>query len=411
MPSITNIKARKILNSRGEWTLEVLAESGDFQAKVGIPSGASVGKYEAKTIEIERAVKNVNEIIAPKLKGQDPTKQKEIDNLLIELDTTEDKSNLGANAIVGASMAVCRLGASIQNIPLWSYINQLTNLSINQSFNLTELRPRSVLPRGCFNIINGGKHAGGELAIQEFMIVPQYESFKKNLEIAVETYHRLKKLLKEKIGRIATNIGDEGGFVPPISSTIEALEFLKEAIEKNTKIILDCAATHFYKNGEYYLEGAIFTKEGLLSFYSDLIKKYPIVGLEDPFAEDDFEGWEKANSKLQTINYKLLIIGDDLTVTNPKRIKMAKEKNLCNGVIIKINQIGTISKAIEAAKLAKFFGWKIIVSHRSGETNDDFVADFAVGILADFVKFGAPARGERVAKYNRLLEIEEEIEG
>jgi len=398
--NIKTIYARKILNSRGEWTLEVMAESKNYKAKAGVPGGASCGKFEAKTVEVDRAIKNVNEIIAPKLKGLDPIKQEEIDKLLLELDSTKDKSNLGANAIVGVSMAVCKLGAKVQGIPLWSHISKIADLKL-QIANL---------PKPAFNIINGGKHAGNELAIQEFMTVPQKESFSESLELAVKTYHKLKETIKNKYVKSAINVGDEGGFAPPIFSAIEALEILKEVIDQDTKIILDCAATHFYKDGQYYLERATFTREGLLSFYEEIIKKYPIVGLEDPFAEEDFEGWSLLNSKFKIQNSKFLIIGDDLLVTNPERIKMAKEKELCNGAIIKINQIGTVSEAIEAAKLAKSFGWKIIVSHRSGETNDDFISDFAVGIRADYIKAGAPARGERVAKYNRLLEIENEIE-
>ena len=415
---IQNIKARKILNSRGEWTLEVVAESKNFKVKVGVPGGASCGKFEAKVVGIDKAIKNVNEIIAPKLKGLNPTKQEKIDQLLLELDDTKDKSNLGANAIVGISMAVCKLGAKVQGISLWKHINILFNqITPSPSISPSSLgrgrikvgEGEFLLPRACFNIINGGKHAGNELAIQEFMIVPQKESFAKNLEIAVKTYHRLKEIIKNEYGNSAINVGDEGGFAPPISSAIQALKLLKEAIQEDTKIILDCAATHFYKGDQYYLEGATFTKEGLLSFYEEIIKKYPIIGLEDPFAEEDFEAWKNFYSKFQILDSQFLIIGDDLTVTNPERIKMAKEKGLCNGAIIKINQIGTVTEAIEAAKLAKSFGWKIIVSHRSGETNDDFISDFAVGIGADFIKAGAPARGERVAKYNRLLEIEKEI--
>ena len=408
---IKKIKARKILNSRGEWTIEVLAESENYKVKAGVPGGASCGKFEAKTVEVDRAIRNINEIIAPKLKGLDPTKQEEIDKLLLELDGTEDKSNLGANAIVGVSMAICKLGAKIQEISLWRHINNISKVkSLPASLReALQAGQKSKLPKVCFNIINGGKHAGNDLAIQEFMIVPQKEIFSENLELAVKIYHRLKEAIKDKYGKSAINVGDEGGFAPPIFSAQEALELLKEAIKDDTKIILDCAATHFYKDGEYYLEGATFTREGLLNFYQDLVSKYPIIGLEDPFSEDDLEGWQNLYSKFKILNSKFLIIGDDLLVTNPKRIKMVKEKELCNGAIIKINQIGTVTEAIEAANLTRSFGWKIIVSHRSGETNDDFIADFAVGLGADFIKAGAPARGERVAKYNRLLEIEKEI--
>ena len=412
-PKIKIIKAREMLNSRGNPTLEVLAETENIQVKASVPAGASKGKNEAKELRdnnpkrfnglgVLKAVNNVNKVIAPKLIGQDPIKQEEIDNLLIKLDGTKDKSNLGANAIVGVSMAVCKLGAKAQNIPLWQHIENISKIK-NQ-------KPK--MPLAGFNIINGGKHAGNELAIQEFMIVPQYKSFAKNLETAAETYHRLKELIQKKMGKLATNVGDEGGFAPPIYSAIQALDLLKKVIDRNTKIILDCAANSFKKGNQYLLERSVFTKDGLLKFYQELIKKYPIMGIEDPCAEDDFKAWEKFTSNLEhrTSSIKPLIIGDDLLVTNPKRIKMAKEKNLCNGAIIKINQIGTVSEAIEAAKLAKSYGWKIIVSHRSGDTCDSFIADFAVGVGADFIKSGAPARGERVAKYNRLLEIEEETQ-
>ena len=402
LPKIQTIKARKILNSRAKWTIEVLAESENFKVRAGVPGGASVGRHEAKVVGADEAVENINKIIAPKLVGKDPTKQKEIDDLLIKLDGTKDKSKLGANAIVGVSMAVCKLGAAVQNIPLWQHIKNLSKIKNH----------KPEIPLAGFNIINGGKHAGNELAIQEFMIVPQYRTFAKNLEVAADTYHRLRNLIGEKMGKSATNVGDEGGFAPPIYSAIQALDFLKQVIDENTKIILDCAANSFEKDNEYILEKSIFDREKLLKFYEDLISKYPIIGLEDPFAEDDFEGWKLINLKSQISNLKseLLIIGDDLIVTNPERIKIAKEKNLCNGAIIKVNQIGTITEAIEAVKLAKSYNWKVIVSHRSGETCDSFIADFAVGVGADFIKSGAPARGERVAKYNRLLAIEEEIQ-
>lgn len=399
MSKIEAIKARKILNSRGEWTIEVLISSENFKVKAGVPGGASTGKFEAKTIEVDKAIENVNEIIAPKLKNLDPRKQKEIDDLLIHLDKTEDKSNLGANAIVGVSMATCRLGAKVQKIPLWEHIK-----------NISEIENKNLkVPYPCFNIINGGAHAGNNLAIQEFMIVSQKEYFSENLAISREIYQRLKNLIKEKLGKIAINVGDEGGFAPPLTFTNEALSILKNVICDETKIILDCAASQFYQNEKYFLERAAFTQDGLLAFYEDLIRHYPIMGLEDPFAQEDFQIWNKINSKFNTQNPELLIIGDDLTVTNSQRIKMAKEKNLCNALIVKINQIGTVSEAIEAVRIAKSFDWKTIVSHRSGETNDDFISDFAVGIGADFIKSGAPARGERVAKYNRLLEIEKEL--
>jgi enolase len=276
--------------------------------------------------------------------------------------------------------------------------------------------------------LNGGVHAGNDLDIQEFMVVPQFESFKENLRAGMEIYHQLKEILKKNFGALAINLGDEGGFAPPLKRTSEALDLIMEAIRKTdyegkVKIGLDAAASQFEKDGKYNFEGEERTAKELSDFYLDLLKQYPILFFEDPFAQDDWQGWKMimSNVKSQTSGVpeigeanlgqdsNLLIIGDDLTVTNPERIKKAKEKGACDGVIIKPNQIGTVSETIEATKLAKEFGWKIIVSHRSGDTCDDFIADLAVGIRANFIKAGAPARGERVAKYNRLLRIEEEL--
>ena len=414
---IKRIKAREILDSRGNPTIEVELETDFGIFRGSVPSGASKGKYEARELRdggkryngmgVLKAVKNVNEIIGPKLIGKDSTNQKEIDEILINLDGTEDKSKLGANAICGVSMSVCQAGASSQNLPLYKYIARIYS---------GQTPVKNTIPRACFNIINGGAHAGNDLDFQEFMIVPHtrpkggYSSFSDNLRVASEIYHQLKEILEKKFGQLAANLGDEGGFAPPIRFPQEAIELILEAAKKldyEIKIILDVAASQFFKNGKYRMKIGVFSREGLMRYYEKLIKNYPILGLEDPFAEDDLEAWQIANGKLQMAN--LLIVGDDLTVTNPRRIKMAKEKEDCNAMILKINQIGTITEALEAAKLAKSFGWKIIVSHRSGETNDDFISDLAVGIGADFIKAGAPARGERVAKYNRLLKIEEEL--
>jgi len=412
---IHSIKAREILDSRGNPTVEVDLETNLGIFRASVPSGASRGKYEAVELRdggkryhgmgVLKAVRNVNEIITPKLKGKDVTRQKEIDELLIKLDGTENKSKLGANAILAVSMAVCRAGAAAKNLSLYQYI-------FHQFFQCNEERARYILPRPCFNIINGGAHAGNELDFQEFMIVPQGKIFSKNLQIASEIYQELKNLIKKKYIDLAINVGDEGGFAPPIKLPQEAIELILEAAKKlnyEIKIILDVAASKFFKNGKYKMKIGVFTRDGLLRYYEKLIKNYPILGLEDPLAEDDWEGWEKLISNSQFLISKPLVIGDDLTVTNPKRIELAQEKKACNAAIIKINQIGTVTEAIEAANLAKSYGWKIMVSHRSGETCDDFISDLAVGIGADFIKSGAPARGERVAKYNRLLKIEKEI--
>jgi|AntAceMinimDraft_16_1070373.scaffolds.fasta_scaffold01097_13 enolase len=398
---IKSIKAKEILDSRGNPTVEIEARSENFLVKAGVPSGASTGKLEAKVIDVGQAVKNVNEIIGPQLIGKDPCEQKKIDDFLIELDNTENKSNLGANAIIGVSMAIAKLGAMSKNIPLWRYISQYL-----------EVEPPNIpnIPLAAFNIVNGGAHADNDLDIQEFMIVPQSDSFAENFQIAKDIYQSLGNTLKGKFGEI--ELGDEGGFSPPISSIKQALNLITQAIERidtntrKTKIILDCAASQFEENGKYQIGDSLFSKEELLNFYSDLISKYPIIALEDPFGEEDWQGFQLIYKELGD---KVTIIGDDLLVTNPKKIKEAAEKTACNGVIIKVNQIGTVSEAIEAVKLAKSFSWKIMVSHRSGETLDDFIADFAVGVGADFIKSGAPATPFRLAKYNRLLEIEQEI--
>ena len=388
-PKIKNIKAREILDSRGNFTVEVdlITDQGLFRASA--PAGASRGKYEAPSVEVKRAVRNINKIISPRLKGKDPTKQKEIDKFL-------DPFKFGANATTGVSMAVCRAGATAQNLPLYKYIGNYTGAT------------RVKLPQPAFNIINGGVHAKNDLDFQEFMIVPQAKTFQKSLQMASKIYQELRKVLGQ-------NVGDEGGFAPPIGLAEEALDLIREAIKKagyqnKVKYILDVAASQFYQGEKYQLQKKkmIFSREEFLNYYQTLIEKYPIIALEDPFAENDWQGWKKI-SNLKSQNSKLTIIGDDLLVTNPKRIKEAQKKQACNGLLLKVNQIGTVSKAIEAAKLAKSFGWKIMVSHRSGETNDDFIADLAVGIGADYIKAGAPARGERIAKYNRLLRIEEEI--
>ncbi|MBU3964668.1 enolase [Patescibacteria group bacterium] len=401
MVKIKSITAQIILDSRKNPTIEVIAETSDFSVKAGVPSGASTGKLEAKVIDVPKAIKNVNEIIAPQLIGKDPTNQKEIDNLMLEIDGTADKSVLGGNAIVGVSMAISKLGAQTKNIPLYKHISQCLEV---EPLNIENFK----MPLACFNIINGGAHANNDLDIQEFMIVPQMNSFSENFQSAKDIYQSLKGILSRKFDKLP--IGDEGGFAPMIPSTIEALDFLQEAVvkagfnKKEVGFLLDCAATHFQDGENYQLEGLPFSRSALLEFYNNLIVKYPIIGFEDPFAEDDWQGFQGIYNKMGS---KMTIIGDDLLVTNPLRIQEAIEKTACNGVIIKVNQIGTVSEAIEAIKLAKAHQWKIMVSHRSGETMDDFIADFAIGVGADFIKSGAPVMPERLAKYNRLLLIEE----
>ncbi|MCH8741748.1 phosphopyruvate hydratase [Patescibacteria group bacterium] len=411
---IKSLKAKEILNSKGEPTVEVqlITDQGSFFSSV--PSGTSTGKYEAAELRdrkeryqgkgVLKAVKNVNEVIAEKLQGQDVTEQKKIDQILIELDGTKNKSKLGANAILPVSIAVCRAGASANNLPLYQYIARVSNLTIN-------------LPSPCFLLIEGGLHAGNALSVQEFMISPKGNSFKEHLRIGVEIYHTLGSILEKEYGKPAINVGLEGGFtVPTLKYTKEPLDLILKAIqaagyEEKVKILLDVAASSFYQDGVYQFDRENIMKNGLSSFYQKLFEKYPIFAIEDPFSEDDWEGWKMLKSEVESLKSEVLIIGDDLLTTNPERMKIAKEENLCNAAIIKPNQIGTVTETIEATKLAQSFDWKIMASHRSGETNDYFIADFAVGISADFIKAGAPIREkkERMAKYDRLLKIEEEI--
>ena len=410
MIKIKDIKAREILDSRGNPTVEVdLMIDGLGVFRASAPSGASVGKYEAKELRdreerykgkgVLKAIKNIDEAINPKLRGIEISNQKEIDEILISLDGTKDKSNLGANAILPVSMAVCRAGAANIGQPLWQYINQISEICRD---------PVSAnLPIPCFNIINGGAHAGNNLDFQEFMIGPQFEDFSQNLQVGSEIYHTLKEILKKDFGESAINVGDEGGFAPPIKEPEKALDLIMEAIQKSgyenkVNIALDEAASEFYKDQKYRARSC----DEMVEYYLELIEKYPITSIEDPFDEDDFEGFSILTNKCGD---KVSIIGDDLLVTNIEKMKQAQEKRACNGLLLKVNQIGTITETIEAAKLAQSYDWKIMVSHRSGETNDDFIADLAVGISADYIKSGAPARGERVAKYNRLLKIEQEL--
>jgi len=407
---IKKIHAREILDSRGNPTLEVDLETNLGLFRSSVPSGASRGKYEAAEIRdggkryqgkgVLKAVSNINSIIAPRLKEKEVIKQREIDDFLIKLDGSKNKSFLGANAICAVSMAVCRAGAKSKKLSLWKYIAGLVG------------NKKPGLPKACFNVINGGAHAGNDLDFQEFMIVPQARSFSNNLQIGSETYHQLKEMIKEKYGKLAVNVGDEGGFALPVKIPEEAIEIVLAAAKKlgyleKMKMILDVAATQFFVSEKYNTQFGVFDSNEMVRYYSDLLSKYAIIGLEDPMAEEDLLGWKLLREKTETS--KILLIGDDLLVTNTEKIKKAKKENLCNAMILKINQIGTVTEALEAAKLAKSYGWKIVVSHRSGETEDDFIADLAVGIGAEFIKTGAPARSERLAKYNRLLRIEEEI--
>lgn len=410
---IKSIRAREILDSRGNPTLEVDLSSFEGIFRASVPSGASKGEYEAKELRdgekryggqgVLEAVKNVNQVIAPRISGKNPVEQEKIDEIMINLDGTKDKSNLGANSILPVSLAVCRAGAAAKNVSLYQHLAQLS-----------ESEAGDKLPRPCFNIINGGAHSGNFLDIQEFMVVPKASSFSDNLCWGSEIYHSLEKILSQKFGSPSTGLGDEGGFAPPLKKNQEALDWLIQAVDKagykkKVEVALDCAANFFSYKGKYCLEGEPLDRVQLLNFYLSLAKNYPLLFLEDPFSSKDLKGWKKLNSKLEEKNFEILTVGDDLTATNPQRISLAHQKGLCGAVILKPNQIGTVTQTLKAAQLAKSFGWEIIVSHRSGETCDDFISDLAVGIGASFIKAGAPARGERVAKYNRLLRIEQQL--
>jgi len=414
MATIKDIKAREVLDSRGNPTVEVdvRTEHGLFRAIV--PSGASTGVHEAVELRdkekrymgkgVLKAVENVNKTIAPKVVGMDPLKQEEIDDLMISLDGTENKGKLGANAILGVSMAVCRAGAAASNMTLYQYCGKLSG------------KKGSTLPTPQLNVINGGKHAGLENDIQENMLMPVGAgNFREGLRMAAETYHTLKGMLKKKYGHSAVQLGDEGGFVPPIKSPHERLEMMTKAIEEagyanEMAIALDPASSEFYyKDGNHYMIGdKRYSPSELVDFYSDLCSTFKIVSIEDGMAEDDWEGWVEMTRKL---GKRIQVTGDDLLVTNVKRIKQAIEKKAVNSLLLKVNQIGSVSESIAAAEMTTGNGWHVTVSHRSGETEDSFIADFVVGLECGQIKTGAPARSERTAKYNQLLRIEEELGG
>ncbi len=412
MALIKEIKAREILDSRGNPTIEVECVTDDCIFVDSVPAGASRGEREAIELRdggmryggkgVLKAVDVVNKIIGPKIIGFDSEDQEQIDKLMIDLDGTPNKSKLGANSILGVSMAVCRAGAKSKSLELYEYISLLYSGRYKRKYKI---------PKCCFNVINGGKHAGNNLSFQEFMIVPSANSFKEELRMASEIYYSLKVRLKENYSANAINVGDEGGFAPPIDVPEVALGNITGAIEYagfegNVNIVLDVAASSFFKNEYYSLSTGGYNKDEFIDYYTDLISSYPIIGIEDPLEENDWKGFSEITKK---IGKDIMIIGDDLLVSNIEYIKKAKEKDSCNAVLLKLNQVGTVTELIASANLAKEYGWKTVVSHRSGETTDDFIADLAVGINADHMKSGAPARGERICKYNRLLKIEEMI--
>ncbi len=407
---IIRVWALEILDSRGNPTVEAWVETEALRrACFKVPSGASTGKFEALELRdgderfggrgVRRAVKNVNDVIADKIVGLDSRDQRLIDRTLIELDGTENKSKLGANAILSVSVAVAKAAAATSDLPLYKYLGGVDSY---------------MLPTPMMNIINGGLHAGNNLSFQEFMIIPTgFKYFSEALRAGVEVYHTLKQLLKDKYGVSAVNVGDEGGFAPPMSQTEEALEMLVRAVEqagyepdRQVVLGLDCAASTFYKDGKYLVDGHSYTPGELLDYYVNLVEKYPVKSIEDPFQEDDFYHHSQITRKL---GGKVQIVGDDLFVTNKDRLQQGIRLGSCNALLFKLNQVGTLTEALEAATTAFRAGYNVIVSHRSGETEDTTIADLSVALNTGLIKAGAPARSERTSKYNRLLEIEAEL--
>jgi len=410
LSKIIKIGAREILDSRGNPTVEAYVFTTGGLSRASVPSGASTGKYEALELRdggrrylgegVLKAVSNVNNVIAKKIVEQDCTKQKEADELMIELDGTLNKSNLGANAILAVSMAICKAGALESNLPLYEYVAKFVD-----SKGVT-------LPIPQMNVINGGMHAGIANDFQEHMIIPfGAKTFSDALRMCSETYHTLKKNLKEKFGNSAILVGDEGGFVPPLKSVDERLKFMSEAIEelgytKEFGLAIDAASSEFYGKGRYSIMEKNYSSGELTDFYSDLCEKFRIISIEDGLSEDDWDGWIRLNSKL---GKRIQIVGDDLLVTNVERIRKAVKLDACNALLLKLNQIGTVTEALAAFGSAREAGWNVIVSHRSGSTEETFFADLVVGLDAGQFKYGAPARSERTCNYNQLLRIEEEL--
>ncbi len=409
MSTIYDVFAREVLDSRGNPTVEVevVLESGAVGTAM-VPSGASTGEREALELRdgdskrykgkgVEKAVENVNTVIAPKIEGLDALEQAYVDTTLIELDGTENKANLGANAILGVSMAVCRAASEYVGLSLYQYIGGI--------------RAREI-PVPLMNVINGGVHAQNPLDVQEFMIAPVgADSFREALRIGVEVFHTLKGVLKDK--GYSTGVGDEGGFAPQISSTREALDILLKAIEKagykpgkDVLLAIDVAASELYSKNRYKLDGKTFTTDKLIDFYDELIENYPIISIEDGLAQSDWKGWSKFTERCGS---KIQIVGDDIFVTNPKIFMEGIQKGIANSILIKLNQIGSVTETLTTIEIAKRAGYTCVISHRSGETEDTFIADLAVATNVGQIKTGSASRSERIAKYNQLLRIEEEL--
>lgn len=419
MSKIKYVWAREILDSRGEPTVETacMLDTGEISVS-SVPSGASTGVHEALELRDDKnprylgkgvlqAVDNVNKILGPAIVGMDPLNQEEIDKKLIALDGTENKTKYGANALLSISEVVTKSASALSKQPLYSWI-----FSLASQKNIC----KSVkMPTPLFNMINGGRHGAGNLDFQEFWVIPtSSKTFSEGLQIGVEIYHTIGKNL-ERRGAIHS-VGDEGGYAPDLFTNADALEVFVESINQTNYSLgrdallgLDLAASSFYKDGEYFIKdkSSAMGDAQLIEYYQSLIEQYKLALIEDPFYEDSWETWKKFTNLM---SQSTLIIGDDLLATNPKRVERAVREKSCNAILVKPNQIGTVSETLEVIRMAREANWKIVVSHRSGETNDSFIADFGVGVSADYVKFGAPNRGERVAKYNRLSTIEIELE-
>ncbi|MDR2395554.1 MAG: phosphopyruvate hydratase [Endomicrobium sp.] len=418
MAKIVKIVGREIIDSRGNPTVEadVSLDDGSF-SRAAVPSGASTGSREALELRdgdkkrfdgkgVLKAVSNINNIIAPKLLGLEITNQQEIDNVMIKLDNTDFKSNLGANAVLGVSLACAKAGAVSKKMPVYKYIREIYNIQDD----------RYILPVPLMNIINGGEHADNNVDLQEFMIAPvSAPNFREALRMGCEVFHSLKKVLNGK--GYATGVGDEGGFAPNLKSNSEALEVICEAVKKagyevgkNVVFALDVAASELYENNQYVLEGEINGKEksskDMISFYSALLEKYPIISIEDGLSESDWNGWKLLTDELKS---KIQLVGDDLFVTNTKIFKEGIEKGIGNSILIKVNQIGSLSEAVAAVQMAYKAGYTAIISHRSGETEDSIIADLAVALNTGQIKTGSASRTDRMCKYNQLLRIEEEL--
>lgn len=420
MARISQVYAREILDSRAYPTIETIVRLETGQTAVAsVPTGASTGKLEAIDLRdgdakrlagrgVLKAVANVNEKLGPALIGLDPTNQFDIDQKLISLDGSPNKGNLGANAILSISQAVTKAGAQSSGTTLHDWINRLSLAA-----KVVEGQPNRI-PTPVFNMINGGLHGAGNLDFQEFQVIPSTaKSFSESLRSSVEVYYQIKEALIRR-GAVHS-VGDEGGFAPNLFTNADALEINLEAIREAGYQIgqdfflgLDTAANAIWKNGSYAIKDKsnALNSSSLISYYEEINEEYRLTYLEDPFHEEDWDAWKTITAKLGD---RMMIIGDDLLVTNPKLVQKAIQEKACNAILVKPNQIGTVTETLQVIKLARDAGWKVIVSHRSGETNDWFIADFAVGVKSDYVKFGAPARGERVVKYNRLLSIEQEL--